>query len=716
MLTNWRHGHFFLRSPMQAASGSSGGGLSARLSYWLIVAAVVVGGIALRQADPGILARIRLLGFDTLQQTWPRAPDPSYPVRIVDIDERSLQELGNWPWRREVFANLVEKLSALGARAIVFDMVFADPGRSPLDEVPDQLRSSSEFKPLFDRLASIGTPDEQFARAIRGGRVVLGAIARAQRSERLPAIHGSVVAIGQDIDNLVPRFPGATANVPVLEQAASGVGAMNWFPEHDQILRRVPLLVGIADQLHPSLVAEALRVFSQAKTIQVRFARGSDAASMAVRIAGTIIPTDNDGQMWLWFSRRDPRRSISAANVILGRVPASEIQNRIVVIGTSAPGLLDLRATPLDPVIAGVEINAQAIEQLLSRRFLVRPDYAKGMEIVLTVLTALALALIVYRSGAVVAAVVGAVSVAACLASVWLMFARHGVLLDATHPIITVTATYVLGTGFLYYRTEHERNRNREALLAIGREMEAAAQIQRSFLPREMAPDDNHRDGFDIFATMKPAKHVGGDFYDYFVLGENRLAFAIGDVSGKGVPAAIFMSVSRTVLRTLAFEGGTAGEVLTRTNEIIARDNAECMFVTLFYAVLHLDKAMIECSSAGHESVFFLGSNSPAEAIGHMGPAIGLIEGVTYPTLTREIAPGDMLLLLTDGVTEAFDVVGLPFGTGRVALLLENWKNGPPKAMVEAVMDAVARFARGAEQSDDITCLAVQFQPRNRQC
>src|SRR5262249_3885614 len=151
-----------------------------------------------------------------------------------------------------------------------------------------------------------------------------GVIAKSQRTQRLPAVPGSLATIGQDVNGSVPRFPGATTNVVILDNAASGVGAMNWFPEHDQILRRVPLFVRISDQLYPSLGAEALRLYSKSKTIQVRFSQGGE---MAVRIGDTVIPTDRDGQMWLWFSRRDPKRSLSAADVLSGRAPKSEIEN-----------------------------------------------------------------------------------------------------------------------------------------------------------------------------------------------------------------------------------------------------------------------------------------------------------------------------------------------------------------------------------------------------
>ena len=264
-------------------------------------------------------------------------------------------------------------------------------------------------------------------------------------------------------------------------------------------------------------------------------------------------------------------------------------------------GLLDLRATPLDPIISGVEINTQALEQLLSKRLLVRPDYAVGMEIVLTVASALLLGLMVYLWGARVSAAIGFATVCLfSLASLW-AFSR-GVLLDAVFPIITSSAAYVLGTGYLYYEAESERNRGRETLQRIAREMEAAAEIQRTFLPKD-APTGPFASKFEIFAIMKPAKAVGGDFYDYFLIDDHKLALAVGDVSGKGVPAALFMSVSRTVLRTVAFEGDEPGLVLSKVNAILSRDNTEGMFVTIFFAVLDLETGNLAFSSAGHDDV-----------------------------------------------------------------------------------------------------------------
>lgn len=678
------------------------------MAYCAVVVAILAASAGGRLADPGFFTRLRLLGFDTMQQLAPRRPDPTFPVRLVDIDDRSFREVEHWPWRRDLMAELVDKLKGLGARVIAFDMVFADPGRNPLDGVPAPLRSSQEFSVLSTELGKIGTPDEQLARSISQGRVVLGVIASAEPKGDVAPSKATYAALGGDPASAAPRFAGLTSNIALIENAAGGLGAMNWMPDQDQILRRIPTLVIAGGNLYPSLAAEAYRLYVGAPTIAVRSTSADRPSISGVRIGRTTIPTDPDGQLWLSFSHSDARRIISAADVMHGRVARTELEGRVVFVGTSAPGLLDLRATPLDPVISGAEINVQAVEQMIAGSFLSRPDFATGLEMLIAIAVSLALAWIVYNAGAASAASFGGLSVVVISAGVLLAFSRYNLLLDAVHPITTATATYLFGTGFLYYVTEQERNRNRERLLLIGKEMESAAQIQRSFLPREEKPQGQGVT-FDLFATMQPAKDVGGDFYDYFLLDSRRLAVAIGDVSGKGVPAAIFMSVARTVLRTVAIEGGTAGEVLSRVNDILARDNPEGMFVTLFYAVLDLDTGAIGYSSAGHDDVQLLGADGNLEVIRYMGPAIGLMEEIPYATKTRNLAPLDTLLLITDGITEAFDVAGRAYGTERLEAFLRGRAAGGAQQVVDALMIEVGRFATGAEQSDDITCLALQF-------
>lgn len=242
----------------------------------------------------------------------------------------------------------------------------------------------------------------------------------------------------------------------------------------------------------------------------------------------------------------------------------------------------------------------------------------------------------------------------------------------------------------------------------LNQEMETAAEIQRSFLPRSL--DLGRYSGrCDVFASMIPAKHVGGDFYDFFTVDDRYLAFAIGDVSGKGVPAAIFMSLSRTVLKTIAVSGAGPAEVLMRTNRLLAEENAESMFVTLFFARLDLETGLLEYSSGGHDEVFLLGDGEGPVQLEHLGPAVGLFGGVEYSERSVQLAPGDFVLLATDGVTEAFNRQEEVFGFERLTALLSGCRPDTAQDLVSKIESAVDRFADGAPRSDDTTTLAVRF-------
>jgi serine phosphatase RsbU (regulator of sigma subunit) len=169
------------------------------------------------------------------------------------------------------------------------------------------------------------------------------------------------------------------------------------------------------------------------------------------------------------------------------------------------------------------------------------------------------------------------------------------------------------------------------------------------------------------------------------------------------------MSVSRTVLRTVAFEGGEPGAVLSKVNSILARDNTEGMFVTIFYAALDLHTGTLSFSSAGHDDAMLLGGNGKGEPLRFMGPAIGLIDAVQYPTATRTLSSGDLLLLLTDGITEAFNAQGRVFGYDRVVTTVTQQPHASAAALVQFLNAEVSRFSAGTEQSDDITCVALRF-------
>lgn len=239
-------------------------------------------------------------------------------------------------------------------------------------------------------------------------------------------------------------------------------------------------------------------------------------------------------------------------------------------------------------------------------------------------------------------------------------------------------------------------------------EINTAKIIQRSFLPRGIDAGERASQ-FRIAAEMLPAKQVGGDFFDYFMIDDRNLGIAVGDVSGKGIPAAIFMSVTRTMLRTIARQGRTAGDVVTELNSLLAEDNSESMFVTLAYGRLDLDTGQFEYANAAHEEAYILRADLSLDHIGPMGPAVGLFDGIKYQSDSRILKPDDTILLGTDGITEAFSAQGAMYGTDRFTSFMKRLGREPVDNVVRQITGEVLRFSQGVPQSDDLTCLAARY-------
>jgi phosphoserine phosphatase RsbU/P len=259
-------------------------------------------------------------------------------------------------------------------------------------------------------------------------------------------------------------------------------------------------------------------------------------------------------------------------------------------------------------------------------------------------------------------------------------------------------------------RRQRAAEDDRHRLVALERDLETAADIQRSFLPNGELGD---RPDFALFAAMTPARAVGGDFYDYFTLDDGRLGLVIGDVSGKGMPAALFMAVTRTLLRATALRGTMPGECLAEVNRVLLRDAASSLFVTIFYGVLDLATGELAYSNGGHNPPFVLGASNKAERLPGRGLPVGTLAEATYATENDVLHPGDVLFLYTDGVTEAMNAAGDQFTTARLLEALERGDRSSPAALMDDVLEAVQRFTGDVPLSDDRTALAVRYAGRN---
>jgi adenylate cyclase len=416
--------------------------------------------VPLRLADPRPLQELRTRTFDFFQVLRPR-PQEIRPVVIVDIDEASLKAIGQWPWPRTTVADLVTQITQLGAVAIGFDIIFPEPDRmSPAIAERSFRGIDAETRAKLDSLPS---NDEALADVIKHSRVVIGqagAAAPEVKTTADAALQTGFAVRGPDARPYLVTFAGLLRNVPVIEQAAAGRGLFSINPESDGIIRRVPVIMTAQGSLVPSLSLEMLRVVTGSSAILVRV---DEAGVQSVAVPGLEVPTDRNGQFWVHFNHHDPERYISAKDVLQGNVPPDRLAGKLVLIGTSAIGLLDLKTTPLDAAIPGVEVHAQILESVLSKSSLVNPNYAIGAELALAVLFGLAIIVAAPMLPASIVIVLGGCLIAGLIGLSLYLFVEHNLLIDFTYPLISSWLIYLVLTFVNYFREQKQRRQIRSA-------------------------------------------------------------------------------------------------------------------------------------------------------------------------------------------------------------------------------------------------------------
>jgi adenylate cyclase len=416
--------------------------------------------VMLRIWDPPPLASLRARTFDFYQVLKPRDAKLQ-PVVIVDIDEASLAAYGQWPWPRTLLADLVDKLSNLGAAAIGFDIIFAEPDRmSPAVAAQNFRNLDEQTRAQLEKLPS---NDEVFADAIRrSGRVVLGQsghhLALPKAAAQRPKV--GFAMIGPNPSPYLMTFPGLIRNIPVLEKSAAGLGMLSVRAEPDGIVRRAPMVMKAEGHIVPSLSLEMLRVVTHSGAIRIK----TDAAGIQnIAIPGLIMPTDRDGQLWVHFAHYNPKRYVSAKDVLQDHVPADRVNRKLVLIGTSAVGLRDIKTTPIEPAMSGVEVHAQLLENVLSNSVLTYPNYAIGVELVTTVIFGLAIIALAPVLGATMMLALGAIVGAVLAAGSWYFFTEQRLLIDATYPLLATFLIYLTLIFINYFREQFQRRRIRTA-------------------------------------------------------------------------------------------------------------------------------------------------------------------------------------------------------------------------------------------------------------
>ena len=487
-----------------------------RLIYVSFVLALVAGAVLLRYADPFFVRALRLIAFDNFQRLDPEPYDPNLPIRVVDIDEKSLSLYGQWPWSRTTVRDLLLGLTSKGAAAVAFDVLFAEPDRTSLEEIAKRL-PPNQASAVTAAMAGEPTNDELFAAALKDTPSVLTVALGDGASTDYQAKAGFAFA-GDDPRRFLTGFDGASLNLPEFEKAAHGIGAFNWVADRDQIVRRIALVFRLNQTFVPSLSVEALRVAQGATTYVLKASNASGETAFGqstglnhIRVGDVEVPTDAGGGVYLKFRHFEKKSYIPAWKVLSGDVPKEEIEGRIILIGTSAPGLLDLRATPLDAAIPGIDIHAQLLEHLLTGKFLERPDYALAVEEAVVLILGLLLAFALPRVSAKKSAAIGFLTIALVLLGGWALFKYWRVFIDPSYPALVLGGMTTIITFYTYQNVEAQRAKIRHA---FGQYLAPALVTQLADSPEKLVLGGEEREMTILMSDVRGFTTISESFKD----------------------------------------------------------------------------------------------------------------------------------------------------------------------------------------------------------
>jgi len=574
---------------------------------------------------------------------------PKVPVSdkivIIEIGEDSIAQLGRFPFDRSYHAILVKALTEFGARMVGFDLLFSE--------------SSDHDDELKNAIVENGNVYLPFAFDLRN----------AKKS-------GIVTADGylaKCLDTFIPVIKGS--------------GHINIIPDSDGKYRRIPVFVEYAGNTYPYM-SYVMGCDYLGKKTRIPL---DDRSMMPVNFSGKW------GSSFKHYSYVDVLKSY--ASYITGQKPEidpSEFKDKICLVGLTAAGTSDIHASPLETLYPGVGMHAELLNSMLNNKFLVR--MSRTANLIILIFLCLVIFIVTLSTKPLKGLFALILMIVVFIASSVILFNVYGIWNDIAWPLITAILLYLAITLYKYAGEWKKR-------ILMENELGIAKKIQESFLPKGMPEIE----GMDIASVMFTARQVGGDLYDFCRFDNERLGVMIGDVSGKGVPASLFMAMVIGAFRSIAGTGIAPNDLLVQLNSKLLKESSSNLFVTAFYAIFDFKNKTVVYSSGGHLPLLYISANGKVKFLDcEEGMPLGLAEGA-YLRNVSDFGPGDVFVFYTDGITEAMNSRAELYGADRLESILAANRNLGAADILKTIEKDARTFEPKAKQHDDITLIVIKI-------
>ena len=588
--------------------------------------------------DSNFVMKVENIAYDAYQSLFIKK-DNYDGVVIVDIDEKSIGEIGQFPWRRDVFAKLINRLEQYGSSVIAFDIFFSEEDKQNPKKILE------EFNIENDKVID---SDQQLLESINSSKVVLAILGDVStyNKENNSKPKTNIISRGDSAANHVYSFKNKIGSLEKFNNAAAGIGTISYLDSPDAVLRSIPLFLKIDNDIWPALSLETLRVLHDHKSILIN---SDETGINLIKTRKYEIKSDPNAIVHINYKEFKKENYIPAVDVLNMSVNANKLRDKIVIIGSSAQGLFDFVKIPNGDVIPGVQTHAHLIENIVNDDFIIKNLYTAIIENIL-LLISLALVLIIPNKILPKYSIFFFSGLVLILISSSMIVYQFNYFVDVLYIILSSSLLFLTTLYFRYLRESEIAIENEKKQIVLKQEREIAGEVQKKLFPKEFTNKDL------IFAKNVPAKDVSGDYYDYISMNDNEVYFTLADVSGKGVKAGILMANAAAVFRSMAKLEKSVSTIAKFINNQVAENSYQGMFITAVIGKLNIAEKEVEYINLGHEPIMIFNKDYNFEYLKSTLPPLGIMKMEDenfFQTSTINIKDKN-LMVYTDGVTEGY--------------------------------------------------------------
>ena len=645
--------------------------------------------ILIKIQDSNFVMKVENILYDAYQGLFMEQSNYDEVV-IVDIDEKSIGEVGQFPWRRDVFAKLIKRLNQYGASVIAFDIFFSEEDKQNPKKILEEFEINND---------TVIDSDQELLESIESSKVVLAVLGDVSsfNKKNISKPKTNIISRGVDVSNNVYSFRNKITSLEEFNNVTAGIGTISYLDSPDAVLRSVPMLLKIDNDIWPALSLETLRVRNNHKSILIN---SDETGINSIRTKKYRINPDPNAIVYINYKEFDKRNYIPAVDVLNMDVEANKIRDKIVIIGSSAQGLFDFVKIPNGDVIPGVQTHAHLIENIVNDDFIIKNIYTAIAENILLIISLIIVLIIpnkilpkysiVFFSGLIV-----------ILMAFSMIVYQFNYFVDVFYIILGSSLLFLTTLYFRYLKENEIALENEKKQVVLKQEREIAGEVQKKLFPEE------YTDKNLIYAKNVPAKDVSGDYYDYISTNKNEVYFTLADVSGKGIKAGILMANAAAVFRSMAKLKKPVSTIARFINNQVADASYQGMFITAVIGKLNIKKKSIEYINLGHEPIMTFDKDYKFEYLKSTLPPLGIMsmdEDAFFQTSIINIKNKN-LMIYTDGVTEGY----LEDGSELEVKGLENELKSNKLFKSTEIIDHIKSLLTKSNKPlrDDITCMIV---------